>query len=196
MLPGHTKAAQHTVLRDLKADTIGRLTTIQGVVVRIGKVAPLVQMVSYVCQSCGFEVFQAVHSEHFTPMSTCPSTECTCNTAKGELIMNHKASKYIDFQEVRIQEPTEDVPHGSVPRHLSITLLGHLTNACAPGDVVVVKGVFLPRPLQSAHTIGSTLLHDTYFEAFDVTPIRKSTLDGMSIEQKMNELSVIPKDEL
>jgi len=75
--------------------------------------------------------------------------------------MNHKACKYIDFQEVRIQEATEDVPHGSVPRHLSLVLHGALTNTCAPGDLVAVTGVYLPRPYQHAPTLGSTLLHDT-----------------------------------
>lgn len=98
------------------------------------------------CNSCGFEVFQVVHSDQFTPLTTCPSNECTCNRSKGELIMNHKACKYVDYQEVLVQEPTDDVPHGSVPRHLNLVLQGVLTQTCAPGDIVYVSGVYLPRP--------------------------------------------------
>lgn len=46
LVPGQTKASKHSVLRDLMAHSIGKLTTVRGVVVRIGGVSPLVQMVS------------------------------------------------------------------------------------------------------------------------------------------------------
>lgn len=93
ILPGQTKSAQQMTLRSLKANSIGKLATVKGVVVRVGGVRPMVQIVSYVCQSCGFEVFQAVHSDKYTPMTTCPSIECTSKHVKGELVLNHKACK-------------------------------------------------------------------------------------------------------
>jgi len=110
--------------------------------------------------------------------------------------MNHKACKYVDYQEVVLQEPTDDVPHGSMPRHLRLVLQGALTQSCAPGDILHVSGVFLPRAYQHAPTIGSSLLHDTYFEAFQVTPIRKTMLDTETVHTKINDMRSVHKDEL
>ena len=47
-------------MREIKAHTIGSLVTIRGIVVRVSDVKPQMQVAVYVCDVCGFEVYQVI----------------------------------------------------------------------------------------------------------------------------------------
>lgn len=44
------------------------------------------------------------------PLLMCPSQECTTNRSGGRLYLQTRGSKFIKFQELRIQEHVCDVP--------------------------------------------------------------------------------------
>jgi DNA replication licensing factor MCM7 len=62
--------------------------------------------------------------------------------------MQVKSSKFIAFQEIKIQEPSEQVPIGHVPRTMNIIAKGVNTRRCAPGDIITVTGVYMPQLYQ------------------------------------------------
>lgn len=47
-------------MRELKAPQIGSLTSLRGIVVRASDVKPQMQVAVYVCDVCGFEVYQVI----------------------------------------------------------------------------------------------------------------------------------------
>ena len=47
-------------IRDVKADYIGKLVTIRGVVTRATEVKPLMCVATYTCDHCGAETYQPV----------------------------------------------------------------------------------------------------------------------------------------
>lgn len=73
------------------------------------------------------------------PLVTCPlcknsrNRECT-------LHLHSKLSLFMPFQEVKVQEPTQQIPEADVPRTLSCHLVGHaVTNVLQPGRHVWVS---------------------------------------------------------
>lgn len=89
-------------MREVKAQQIGSLVNVKGIVTRCSDVKPCIQVAVYACDVCGFEVYQIVNSREFIPMVECPSRRCLQNQTKGQLVMQVKSSKFVSFQEIKI----------------------------------------------------------------------------------------------
>ena len=89
--------------------------------------------------------------------------------------MQIRGSKFTSHQEIRIQEPSDQVPMGHVPRQLTLIASGENTRKCVPGDMVQVHGVFLPQAASGFRQIrGGSLIHDTYIEIFKIEKEKKT----------------------
>ena len=45
-----------------------------------------------------------INSPSFMPLIMCPSQECTTNRSGGRLYLQSRGSKFVKFQEIKIQE--------------------------------------------------------------------------------------------
>lgn len=58
-------AGKPVPIRDVKAEHIGKLVTVRGIVTRCTEVKPMMQVATYSCDHCGAETYQPVsHSFH------------------------------------------------------------------------------------------------------------------------------------
>ncbi|CAL9765925.1 unnamed protein product [Musa acuminata subsp. burmannicoides] len=171
-----SKGTPFTV-RQVRASHIGQLVKISGIITRCSDVKPLMQVAVYTCEDCGFEIYQEVTARVFMPLFECPSNRCKINKAKGNLILQLRASKFLKFQEARIQELAEHVPKGHIPRSLTVHLRGELTRKVVPGDVVELSGIFLPIPYSGFRALRAGLVADTYLEAMSITHFKKKYED-------------------
>lgn len=48
--------------------------------------------------------------------------------------------KWVKYQEVVLQETSDQIPTGHIPRVLNMQLRGSVTQSCVPGDIVSVSG--------------------------------------------------------
>ncbi|XP_075524105.1 DNA replication licensing factor MCM7-like [Primulina tabacum] len=160
-------------IREVKAAYIGQLVRISGIVTRCSDVKPLMQVAVYTCEECGFEIYQEVTARVFMPLFDCPSAQCKTNRAKGNLIPQLRASKFLKFQEAKLQELAEHVPKGHIPRSMTVHFRGELTRKVAPGDIVELSGIFLPMPYTGFRAMRAGLIADTYLEAMSVTHFKK-----------------------
>ncbi len=170
-------------VRNVRGEHLGHLITVRGIATRVSDVKPSVQVNAYTCDRCGYEIFQTVTSKQFTPMTECPSPECKQNNSKGQLFLSTRASKFLPFQEVKIQEMADQVPVGHIPRMLTVHCHGTLTRQINPGDVVDVAGIFLPTPYTGFKAIRAGLLTDTYLEAQNVRQ-HKQAYDDLTFDAK------------
>ena len=116
------------------------------------------------------------------PALNCPSKDCTESGANGRLHMQVRGSKFVKFQEIRIQElvgghfldvvriaviclQSDHVPVGSIPRSLTVTICGENTRLAAPGDHVDITGVFLPLLKAGFRQMVGGLLSEVYLES-------------------------------
>ncbi|GMK55623.1 hypothetical protein CspeluHIS016_0206790 [Cutaneotrichosporon spelunceum] len=182
-------------VRAVRAQHLGHLITVRGIVTRVSEVKPLLLVNAYTCDSCGDEIFQEVGSKSFTPLVVCPSQTCQTNQTNGNLHMQTRASRFQAFQEVKIQEMADQVPVGHIPRSMTVHLYGALTRKINPGDIVNISGIFLPTPYTGFRAMRAGLLQDTFLEAMHVHQLKKQYEDMRitpELEVAVEELSVDP----
>ena len=103
--------------------------------------------------------------------------------------MQVKSSKFISYQEIKIQEPSDQVPIGHVPRTMSIIAKGVNTRKCAPGDIVTVTGVYMPSPFHGFAAMRTgTLTHDTYLEAFQISKDKQNYKDSFLTDDALEKV--------
>lgn len=94
-------------LRNVKAKHIGKLVKLKGIVTRISDVKPLLLIATYTCQDCGYENYQEVKAKSFMPLFKCGSPICQqrkTGSSLGALQFQTRGSKFLKFQELKIQE--------------------------------------------------------------------------------------------
>ncbi|CAH1401536.1 unnamed protein product [Nezara viridula] len=179
-------------IREVKANFIGKLVTIQGIVTRATEVKPLISVATYTCDHCGAESYQQVNSMNFMPVILCPSDICRLNKSGGRLYLQTRGSKFMKFQELRIQEHSDQVPVGNVPRSITVFCRGETTRKCVPGDHVEVTGIFLPLLRSGWRQIYQGLISETFLEAHKVVSLNsvEDTLgEGELTEKEVKELA-------
>ncbi|CAL0308498.1 unnamed protein product [Lupinus luteus] len=181
-------------IREVKSSYIGQLVRISGIVTRCSDVKPLMQVAVYTCEDCGFEIYQEVTARVFMPLFECPSRRCKTNRNKGNVILQLRASKFLRFQEAKIQELAEHVPKGHIPRTMTVHFRGELTRKVAPGDVVELSGIFLPIPYTGFRAMRAGLVADTYLEAMSVTHFKKKYEEYELIGDEEEQIARLAED--
>lgn len=173
VLGGHSSKKRPTPLRELKSSLIGSLVEVRAMVVRVTEVKPLISIACYLCETCGVEIYQQVNRRIYTPNIECPSKVCQTNNIKGRVVPNFAVSKFVPYQEIKIQETSDQTPIGSIPRSFTVHCRGGLVRQCTPGDVISLCGVFLPKVQDGGFAYKDHLTHDTYLEASRIDQEKK-----------------------
>ncbi|MCQ2820243.1 MAG: AAA family ATPase [archaeon] len=187
IVPGKESKSKLQRMRELRSIQIGSLIQVRGTVVRTSDVKPYIRVATYTCDLCGHEIYQIISGKTFMPITECTSVQCRNNNSQGKVYPLNRTSKFVSFQEIKIQEPTSEVPVGNVPRSITIYAFGHNVRQCGPGDSIIVDGIFLPSIITGAMRFGkSRLIHDTYIEAFKITKEKKT--HTQTEEEKLRDL--------
>ncbi|KAM3185250.1 hypothetical protein ACTXT7_006749 [Hymenolepis weldensis] len=187
-------------VRKVLASSIGHLIQVRGVVSRTTEVKPLLRVATYTCDRCGAETYQEITSPSFMPLILCQTPACKAAGAgsAGQLQLQTRGSKFEKFQEIRIQELSDQVPVGNIPRGLTVYARGENTRLVQPGDHVLITGVFLPSARgtvasRAASAMGGStgaLLADTFLDAHSIIQLSKSesNLDEEPSEAEIERL--------
>eukprot|EP00980_Cylindrotheca_fusiformis_P016394 scaffold4887_cov118-Cylindrotheca_fusiformis.AAC.4 len=177
-------------LRHVRAKSMGRLVTITGMVVRASDVKPHCHVATYSCDDCGAELYQVLQGQReFMPQRNCPNCaqQQRRRTRLNTLQLQTRGSKFVKFQELKLQELPSQVPMGHVPRSLTVHCKGELTRLANPGDVLTVDGVFLPQRVASGfRAMKAGLMATLYLDAQHVNVHKKSFDD----DQQQNNSSL------
>lgn len=182
----HEKQAYHP-LRNLESKDIGSFLSVRAIVVRFTEVRSFIKVASYLCSECGFETYQVINGRSFMPIINCEGKLCKENKSHGNIILNSRASKFLKYQELKVQEQPDQVPVGHVPRSMTVICFNENVNKCAPGDKVEITGVFIPQNIVGSRGIKSHLIHDAYIEAFSISQLKGKTKSEMNDDSKKSE---------
>ena len=169
-------------IREVKSDYMGRLLTIRGIVTRVTDVRPRVTVQTYTCDQCGCESFQEIKSHEFTPLVECTSRSCTANKTLGRLTMQIRGSKFVKYQEIKLQEHSDQVPVGHIPRCITASAYGEMTRQCSPGDHISISGVYLPLEKSAYRARTGGLSADSYIEVHYLTQMNKTEDAELNVE--------------
>jgi len=173
-------------VRNVKASSIGKLVTIKGIVTRCTEVKPMITVATYTCDQCGNETYQPVNGYNYMPLDRCSTEECRVNKSGGRLYFQTRGSRFVKFQELKVQEHSDQVPVGNIPRSVTVIAKGEQTRLALPGDHVSVTGIFLPSFKTGFAAFTSGLLSETFIDAHRITKMNKTQDDEMG-ENVMSE---------
>ena len=130
-------------IRDLKTLSIGKIMSIKGTVTRTTEIKPELQLGSFKCLACDNHNPGIEQEFKYTKPTKCANEKCS-NNVDFELINNQ--SVFMDWQKVRLQELSSDIPPGSMPRSIDVILRGDTVDQAKPGDKSVFSGVLVAVP--------------------------------------------------
>ncbi|XP_047982953.1 probable DNA helicase MCM9 isoform X2 [Salvia hispanica] len=119
----------------------GILLTLKGTVIRTSAVKMIEGEKIYECRVCKhrFKVYPEVETGNSIPRPTfCPSQK-NCESTRFQII--EERSICHDYQEIKIQESTQVLGVGAIPRSIPVILKDDLVDIVKAGDDVIVTGV-------------------------------------------------------
>jgi replicative DNA helicase Mcm len=124
-------------LRQINAETIGNISSVSGMVVRASEVKPLAKELVFVCpDEHQTKVIQLKGMDVKIPI-VCDNPSCK----HRDFELKPEASKFIDFQILRLQELPEDLPPGQLPHYIDVTIRQDLVDNARPGDRIILTGI-------------------------------------------------------
>ncbi|GFP84175.1 DNA replication licensing factor mcm6 [Phtheirospermum japonicum] len=130
-------------LRELTTAEIGKLVSVSGVVTRTSEVRPELLQGTFKCLECGNVIKNVEQQFKYTEPIICMNATCQ-NRANWALL--RQESKFTDWQRVRVQETSNEIPAGSLPRSLDVILRHDIVEQARAGDTVVFTGTVVVLP--------------------------------------------------
>eukprot|EP00123_Amoebidium_parasiticum_P015811 comp23155_c1_seq1/m.37442 comp23155_c1_seq1/g.37442 ORF comp23155_c1_seq1/g.37442 comp23155_c1_seq1/m.37442 type:complete len:542 (-) comp23155_c1_seq1:962-2587(-) len=130
-------------IRDMRTKILGRLEAISGTVIRTSEVRPELLSATFKCLECQTTIKDVQQQFRYTEPPICLNRECG---NRRSFHLDVEDSKFADWQRVRIQEPSSEIPSGSMPRSMDIILRHEMVDRAKPGDKVVFTGTLIVVP--------------------------------------------------
>lgn len=140
----------HTLpVRMLKTDRIGRLTAVTGTVTRTSDVRPELLVGTFRCNKCGLLAQGIAQQYHYTRPTLCRNPRCQ-NRSPNDFMLEIKESRFCDWQKLRVQENSDEIPPGSMPRSMDIIVRNEMVERAKAGDKCIFNGSLVVIPDGSA----------------------------------------------
>jgi len=130
-------------LRELTTQKIGQLISINGTVMRSTEVRPEVYVGVFRCNQCNTIVRDVEQQFKFTEPPSCPNSFCD-NRRNWTLL--DSLSTFADWQRIRLQENSSEIPPGSMPRCLDIIVRNDMVERAKAGDKCSFTGTLIVVP--------------------------------------------------
>lgn len=130
-------------IRQLRTESIGRLLSISGTATRTSEVRPELSVATFICEACNTVVPNVEQTFKYTEPTQCPNTVCM-NREGWRLDI--RQSTFVDWQKVRIQENSSEIPTGSMPRTMDVILRGEMVDRAKAGEKCIFTGTAIVIP--------------------------------------------------
>ncbi|XP_057788956.1 DNA replication licensing factor MCM6 [Salvia miltiorrhiza] len=130
-------------LRELATAEIGKLVAVSGVVTRTSEVRPELLQGTFKCLECGSVIKNVEQQFKYTEPIIC--LNATCHNRTNWALLRQE-SKFTDWQRVRMQESSKEIPAGSLPRSLDVILRHDIVEQARAGDTVIFTGSVVVLP--------------------------------------------------
>jgi replicative DNA helicase Mcm len=170
---------EKVLIQDVGSEYIGKLLTLDSLVVKRSEIIPMVKLGVYKCAFCGTVVKIKVDTDAITDI--CP--QCRRKSLKQV----NEESDFINLQKIAIQDPLEKLK-GSMPSwQLEVWLLDDLVNTILPGERVDVTGILRIRPRKSSRGKEEKYLYTMFFDTVSLMPKQKEFAEiDISAEDERN----------
>lgn len=136
-------------VRELRTDQISRLSAVSGTVTRTSEVRPELLIGSFRCNACGLLAENIAQQYHFTRPTICRNPRCK-NASPIQFLLETASSQFVDWQKLRVQENSDEIPPGSMPRSIDVIVRNEMVERAKAGDKCVFTGSLVVIPDGSA----------------------------------------------
>ncbi|KAL4931678.1 MCM DNA helicase complex subunit MCM6 [Aspergillus undulatus] len=130
-------------LRQLRTSQIGKLLSVSGTVTRTSEIRPELSLGTFICEGCRTVVTNVEQTFRYTEPTQCPNQ--TCQNRVGWRLDIGK-STFVDWQKVKLQESSHEIPTGSMPRTMDVILRGEMVDRVKAGERSVFTGTLIAIP--------------------------------------------------
>ena len=169
---------EHTEIRDIRAEHLNSLISVQGMVRKATDVKPKIQRAVFVCQRCGAETEVPQGDAGFQEPYQCESCE-----RQGPFKLDPERSEFVDAQKLRIQESPEGLAGGETPQSIDIHIEDDITGRVTAGDHVTATGVLR---LDQSEGTNESPIFDLYMEG-DAIVVEDEEFEEMNITEEDKE---------
>lgn len=134
-------------IRRIKSTEVSQLVKITGIIVAASQVRFRAVRVTLQCRTCrhtitNLEVKPGL--EHFQLPRKCMANQAgqLQRCPMDPYTMLPDKCQCVDFQQLKLQELPEDVPHSEMPRHMLVYADRYLTDRVTPGNRVTITGIY------------------------------------------------------
>jgi DNA replication licensing factor MCM6 len=130
-------------IRHLRTANVGNLLSISGTATRTSEVRPELSLATFSCENCRTVVSNVEQTFKYTEPTQCPNM--TCGNRQGWRL-DIRQSTFVDWQKVRIQENSSEIPTGSMPRTMDVILRGEIVDRAKAGEKCIFTGALIVVP--------------------------------------------------
>lgn len=140
-------------VRQLRTEQVGKLVSISGTVTRTSEVRPELHLATFICEVCNSVVPDVEQIFKYSEPTQCPNY--VCGNRQGWRL-DIRQSTFIDWQKVRVQENSSEIPTGSMPRTMDVILRGEMVDRAKAGEKCIFTGALIVVPDVSQFRVPGT----------------------------------------
>ncbi|MCS7122198.1 MAG: minichromosome maintenance protein MCM [Archaeoglobaceae archaeon] len=175
-------AIKKYLVRDLRAEHIGKFVAIEGIVRKVTEVRPKIVEAAFGCANCG-KINYVVQEDNLLKQ---PSECSKCHSKKLVFLPND--CKAVDSQRVKIQEYPENLKGGEQPQSIDVVLEEDVAGKVNPGDRVIINGIV------RARTRGRNIYMDLFVEGNSIEILQQEYEEVEITEEDKKKIIQLVRD--
>ncbi len=174
------------LIQDVGSEFIGKLLTLDALVVKRSEIIPMVRIGTFKCSFCDTIIKISIDSD-ITP-EVCP--QCRRRSMKQV----SEQSEFINLQKIAVQDPLERLRGNTPTWQLEVWIEDDLVNTIIPGDRIDVTGILRIRSRRNARGREEKFLYTMFFDAIAIKPKQKEYAEININETEEREIRELAKD--
>ncbi|ODV84846.1 hypothetical protein CANARDRAFT_8417 [[Candida] arabinofermentans NRRL YB-2248] len=177
-----------TSIRNLDSEHISKIVKISGIIISASTLNSKATDVTLMCRSCRHTMKVKVATSFGAPqfpkhcMAPPQPTGEKINCPPDPYLIVHDKSRFIDQQILKLQENTDMVPVGEMPRHLMLSVDRYLCNKIVPGtrcDIVGIYSIYQAK-VRGNTSASNVAIRNPYLKVLGIQTDRDTDITGLS----------------
>ncbi|KXS22138.1 MCM-domain-containing protein [Gonapodya prolifera JEL478] len=161
-------------IRDLTASKISKLVRVAGIIINASALSAKATHIQIMCRSCRHVKVLPVHSgfsgvqlPRKCDSEPLPGVTKDCPIDPYTIV--HDRSKFVDQQSLKLQETSDMIPVGELPRPILLSVDRHLANKVVPGARITVTGIYATfQSKQNRSQGGAVAIRNSYIRVVGI----------------------------
>ncbi|MFI5412375.1 MAG: minichromosome maintenance protein MCM [Candidatus Micrarchaeales archaeon] len=178
--------ANSPLVQDVGSAFIGKLITLDSLIVKRSEINPKAKIDAYKCAYCGAVYkFRAGKDEVLEICQQCK---------RKSLKQIPEDSSFVNLQKIAVQDPLEKLRGNTPTWQLEVWIEDDLVNSVIPGDIIELTGILRIRPRRNAKGKNDKSVYTMFVETVSLVPKQKEFAELLISEEEERQIMELSKD--